>query len=415
MSKIKELQGKLKAEETKLQELRDKTEKWDQRTREQWDQGVSAVDAIEGQIKAELWSEERNIECIQAEVRGGQAHDLGGEQRESGELDYEDAVNTVLKYKRGNEKGAKAFAEARSALNEVAVLQRGEKRTNVVGTNSAGGYLVNNEYQNRIIEVMKAYGGMIENCHILNTVTGADLPMPKMNETSVLGELVSEATATNDGDVTLDQFVLKGYKYSSKAIKLSNELIQDDGYNLIGKISDIAGARIGRISNLHLTSGDGSSKPTGVTTVAGASAITTAVNTITVDKIIDLIHSIDPAYRKSPKFKLSFNDSTLKLLRKLKDADGRPIWEPNVKAGAPSLIQGVPYFVNQDLPDLSAAGNKAILCGDWDKYIVRIVRNMSVKRADERYIEQDIVAFFGFTRLDGNLEDATAIKSLIVA
>ena len=56
----------------------------------------------------------------------------------------------------------------------------------------------------------------------------------------------------------------------------------------------------------------------------------------TFDELIDLEHSVDPLYRAAPTCRFMFNDGVLKALRKLKDGQGRYIWQPpDVKAGQP--------------------------------------------------------------------------------
>jgi HK97 family phage major capsid protein len=107
-----------------------------------------------------------------------------------------------------------------------------------------------------------------------------------------------------------------------------------------------------------------------------------------------------------------FADSTLKAIKLLVDGNGRPLWQPGVSAGignkAPDTILGYEYVINQDMPVLPASGtaNNFMLFGDFSKYVIRSVKQLSVLRLDERYADYGQVAFIGFARYDGNVIDA---------
>ena len=118
-----------------------------------------------------------------------------------------------------------------------------------------------------------------------------------------------------------------------------------------------------------------------------------------------------------PKVKLMFNDNTLKQIMKLSigSADDRPLWVPSMRDGSPATIEGYQYCINQDMPGNDEAGNKLMAFGDWSKYLIRIVRDFSIRRTEERHIEEFVVGFYGFARMDGKLINTDAIKTLAVA
>jgi len=221
---------------------------------------------------------------------------------------------------------------------------------------------------------------------------------------------VGEGAEHTELDTEFSQLVLNAFLYSSKRVPVSWQFLQDNAIGFAGRIGSILGERIGRITNTHFTTGDGSSKPKGVVTAATSSAITTAAAaTITYDDIIDLKHSVDPAYRDQGA-RFMFNDTTLKLLKKIKiphfsgDTGGMPLWRAGMAAGDMNTIDGDPYTVNQQV--LSGAGTKAMLYGLLSKYQIRDVRDITLIRMDERYAELGVVAFLAFSRHDGDLLDA---------
>jgi HK97 family phage major capsid protein len=117
------------------------------------------------------------------------------------------------------------------------------------------------------------------------------------------------------------------------------------------------------------------------------------------------VHSVDPAYRTGPKVRFMFNDSTLKLLRKLKDGNGQYLWQPGMQAGEGSTLFGYQYTINQDLANVGSS-SKSIVFGDFSKYKIRDVRGITVKRLNERYADSDQVGFFALMRTDGRVLDS---------
>jgi HK97 family phage major capsid protein len=206
---------------------------------------------------------------------------------------------------------------------------------------------------------------------------------------------------------------LNAYKYSSGPILVSSELLQDSAFDIEQILRDAMAMRIGRKVNLDLTTGDGDGDPDGIVPAAGAGVTGAAQAAVTLDEMLDLVHSIDPAYRTDPSVGFMFNDKTLKALRKLKDGDGNYIWQAaNVQTGAPNSLLGYRYNINQACADVGTSA-KSILFGAMNRYIVRRVREFAVKRLVERYADYDQVGFIGFARYDGDLMDTAAVKYYI--
>jgi len=280
-----------------------------------------------------------------------------------------------------------------------------ERRAQAVGTDSAGGYTVADEFYRQLEEAMKAHGGVREVATVIRTATGSALDMPTVNDTSNKGAILAENAQVSEQDQTFSVVTLNAYKYSSKLIRVSTELLQDSAFDLPGYLARSLGERIARITNEHFTAGDGSSKPNGIVTAAatGKTGATGQTGTVTYDDLVDLFHSVDPAYRRNGVWMLS--DASLKVIRKLKDSQGLPMWQPGMVAGEPDTILGKRYVINQDMP-VMAANAKSIIFGDLSKYVIRDVLGVQVLRLNERYADYGQVGFMAFSRHDGDLLDA---------
>lgn len=290
-----------------------------------------------------------------------------------------------------------------------------ELRALTTQTGSSGKYTIPQGFVPQIESAMLKYGGPRKVATVFRTDSGNDLPWPTSDDTSNAGELVAENVAANEQDVAFGQVIFNAYKYSSKMIKVPFELLQDNAFDLASWLAVRLGERIGRITALHFTAGTGSGQPNGMVTASTLGVTAAGAAAITADELIDLQHSVDPAYREDAGF--MFNDGTLKAIRKLKDGDGNYLLQlGNFQVAAPPTILGDPYTVNQHMPAMTT-GLKSVLYGDFGKYHIREVAGLRFVRADERYVESDQVAFIAWIRTDGDLIDAgtNPVKHLIQA
>jgi len=297
-------------------------------------------------------------------------------------------------------------------LNAKAPKTQAEARAQSL-TGSAGGYTVPQGFINQLESSLLAFGGMREVATILRTAEGNDLPIPTVSDHSNVGAILAENTQVAEQDITFAQITLKAYKYSSKLIRVSSELLQDSAIDLESFIGGALGERIARIFNTHATTGDNSSKPQGIS-ASGAGKTAAAVDAITFAELLDLQHSLDPAYRANAKFMM--HDSTFKLVRKLVDDQNRPIFMNDLSATSPGTLFGVPVVINQDVATVAASA-KAIYYGDFSKYIIRDVQDFTLLRLEERYADYHQVGFVGFSRHDGRILDAGTdpIKHMVMA
>jgi HK97 family phage major capsid protein len=276
---------------------------------------------------------------------------------------------------------------------------------------SAGGYLVPEDFSYALSVATKFTGEVERLAQVLNTQSGATLPYPKVDDTSIVGAILSEGSADVVSDMTFAALNLGAYTYSSKIVKVSYQLLQDAAFDLDAFLVDALGTRIARGQNAHFTTGDGSSKPTGIIT-AGSSALTTASATaITADEILTLIHSVDKSYRNSASFALMGADSTAAAIRKLGvgSSNDFPVFIPGMAAGEPDRVFGVPFYVNNDMAAI-AATNKPLVAADFSKYVVRNAGGVQMLRLNERYADALLVGFIAYKRSDAGAINGSAIK-----
>jgi HK97 family phage major capsid protein len=275
-------------------------------------------------------------------------------------------------------------------------------------TTTTGGYTVADETMQALEIALLQYSTLRGVATVRRTATGGPMPFPTTNDTANKGEIIGENLTSNELEMTFGQLVLDAYKYSSKYVLASIEFLQDTSINANQFIGDMLGTRIARITNDHFTTGTGTSQPFGIV-AAAASGVTGVADPPTYDNFVDLVHSVDPAYRVNARF--MFNDATLKTLKKIKvlqysgDATGMPLWQPSMTASQPDTILGYPFLINQSMAGPGSAAKK-VLFGDFSKYQIRDVKEVQLMRLDELFALLGQVAFLAISRHDGDLLNA---------
>jgi HK97 family phage major capsid protein len=279
-------------------------------------------------------------------------------------------------------------------------------------TTTEGGFTVATEYMRSLEEAMKAYGGMLQVATVVPTASGAQMNFPTADATAEEGEIVGQNAGATLGETVFGNTTVDVYRYSSKKIALPFELVQDNFLDLEAYIQGLLAMRLGRITNKHFTNGTGSSQPRGVVvgSALGKAGVTGQTLTVTYDDLVDLQHSVNRAYRTLPGVGFMMADTSLRVVRKVKDENNRPIFVPGYEAGnpggAPDRLLGQPIIINDDVPAMAASA-KSILYGAYSKYIVRQVMDLTLFRmTDSAFTLNGQVGFVAFQRMGGNLVDA---------
>jgi HK97 family phage major capsid protein len=357
---------------------------------------IDAIEADEGRRSklAAGEAEMRRANNPQGIGRDGGAEGDGGEERGANSKRYGAAF---LRYLRGG---------MENLNGEQRELLMAEFRDLGVSTGGAGGYTVPQGFYGQIVEAMKQFGAMLDPALVtmLPTGTGNDLPIPTSNDTAQTGEQLDENTAAADQANTFGQKTLKAWMFSSKTVYCSLQLLQDSAFPIESYLAGLLGRRLGRIMNSKFTTGAGTTTPEGVVvgSTLGKTGAAGQVATIIYDDIVDLVYSVDPAYRAASSFMCA--DTTIKVLRKLKDSQGRPLWEPSLTAGDPDVLFGYPVKSNNDMAT-PAASAKSLIFGDFKNYFVRLVGQVQMVRI-EKNIDKLQVGFLGYQRADGQLINA---------
>lgn len=331
----------------------------------------------------------------------------------AGDMDYRSAFHAYL---RAQGQRGEMAPEARAVLDAGFAAIEHRAQTTVA---AAGGYTVPTELANILVQSMLAWGPMYDPGITTELVTagGGPITMPTVNDTTtVVVKHTQGTTLTDDGgsDVVFGEKVLNAFAFNTEWLRVSKELADDSIFAMETILGNLLGERLGRRANLELTVGDGDGDPNGIVTASALGKTAASATAITFDEIMDLEHSVDPAYRVGPRVRFMFNDSTLLAVRKLKNGSGDYIWQMgNVQAGIPPTLNGRPYSINQAMASIGT-GNRSMVFGDFSKYYVRKVGSPLIGAIQDKDFWPGF-GIAGYIRFDGELADAAAVKHLVQA
>ncbi len=306
------------------------------------------------------------------------------------------------------EKKGTASDEYRKAMF-TAIRTKFRDVSNVLqeGIDEAGGYLVPDEYDRRLIDVLDEENVLRG---LATTIRTSGERKINIAATKPAALWVEEGGALTFGDATFDQKLLDAHKLHV-AIKITEELLADNAFQLEDYILTQFGKAIANAEEDAFLNGDGEGKPTGLFADAQV-GVTIGTVEIDADDVIDLIYKLKRPYRKKASF--ITNDSTLAVLRKLKDENGNYLWQPSLQNGEPDRILGYAIRTSQFAPKL-AAGKAALAFGDFSYYNIGDRGQRTLQVLKELFAGNGMVGYVMKERVDGLLVLPEAVQVLKVA
>lgn len=269
------------------------------------------------------------------------------------------------------------------------------------GVDADGGYLVPEEYDRRLIDVLDEENIM----RTLGTkITTSGQHKINIAATKPAASWIEEGGALTFGDATFSQIFLDAYKLHV-AIKVTEELLYDNAFNLENYIVTQFGRALANAEEDAFLNGDGTGKPLGLFAAMGGGTVAdTLTAAVKSDDLISLVYALKRPYRRKASFIL--NDQTLASLRKLKDNNGAYIWQPSYQAGEPDRLLG--YTVHTS----AYAPADAIAFGDYSYYNIGDRGTRSFAELKELFAGNGMVGFVAKERVDGKLVLPEAVQIL---
>nr|DAH98286.1 MAG TPA: major capsid protein [Caudoviricetes sp.] len=270
-----------------------------------------------------------------------------------------------------------------------------------------GGFLVPEEFENQIVTALEENNVIRSIAKTITTAAERKIPIAA---THSVAQWTPENGAYAESNPTFGQKTIDAFKLTD-LVKVSTELLQDSMFNLESYISSEFARAFGIAEEQAFCTGTGVGQPTGIFTENGGEVGITlsSASNITCDNIIELVHSLKSPYRRNAVFLM--NDSTVSMLRKLKDTNGAYLWQPSLQAGQPDRLLGYPLYTSPYVPTVKAAA-MPIAFGDFSNYWIADRMGRSIQRLNELYAGNGQVGFIATERVDAKVILSEGIKLL---
>jgi HK97 family phage major capsid protein len=288
-----------------------------------------------------------------------------------------------------------------------------------VGTDSEGGYLVSPQFRQKLVEVMKAYGGLAAAVDSFSTDRGGSIEYPSVDDTASVGAITAEEAAFTTGtDLAFGTITLGAYKYTSTGadasagLRVSVELLQDSEFDIEALIARAFGTRIARKQAVDWTIGTGTGMPFGIAHAGlTADVVLAAGNAITYQKLLDVESALDPSYEQNAAW--GFNKATWQRIRALVDTAGRPLVDKQADAGIGQRpdreLLGYPVIIDQQFPNSNTLSARWGVLGDLrEAYTIRRVANFTMVVNPYSRANFGQVEYVAWERADGNVQNRKA-------
>ncbi|MCM1096928.1 MAG: phage major capsid protein [Ruminococcus flavefaciens] len=327
---------------------------------------------------------------------------------EEREAELSRPVNTPLtvkpyKAEGGGEKTGRASDEYRKGMLQ-ALRSNFRQISDVLqeGVDADGGYLVPEEYDSRLIDVLDEENIMRG---IATKITTSGEHKINIAATKPAASWIEEGGQLTFGDATFDQTILDAYKLHV-AIKVTEELLYDNAFGLENYIITQFGKALANAEEDAFLNGDGKGKPTGLFDTSKGGTLADTIEKIASDDLFNLVYALKRPYRKRASFIL--NDKTLASIRTLKDNNGAYIWQPSYQAGEPDRLLGYAMHTSAYAP------TDSIAFGDYSYYNIGDRGTRSFAELKELFAGNGMVGFVAKERVDGKLVLPEAVQILKV-
>jgi len=304
-------------------------------------------------------------------------------------------VNSLIRQKNGQAIHDPVFAQVTRAMS--------------VGTDAVGGYLVPEEWAAEIIRKRRERNFMRQICTVGTKGAGTrHIPVGDDDGVATYG---AEASAYSEDDESFSEITVDDHK-CKRLVKVSEELLADADYDVEGYIETRCAESMADIEEEKFIAGSGSGEPRGFITDVTQNITAAGATTVTALELIDLEFAVGRAYRSDASYIMQ--DATLKIVRKLVDGDGRPLWQPSLQASDPSTLNGYPVYTSAYVP-AATTGLESIFFGAFKYHHIFDRTGINMQRLDELYAANGQVGFRFYARNDSALTVPAAIAKLTQA
>ena len=366
-----------------------------------WHEAKELIDSVEA--RGGVWSgeDEAKYAALTADInKRNELIEL--EQREAKTAEV--VASAVIDFAGASVSDSESDILRKMALGEI----RNHEFRAITG--STTGAPVPTNFYSEIVKVARLVNPLLDYATVINTASGENLQIPSQAGFST-ATIVGQGASIGTSEPTFNALqTLSSFKFSALA-QLSRELIADSGVDIVAFLADQFGNAFGYAIGDKIVNGTGTVEPTGFLAAAGTGVTgsTGVSGAFTADNVIDLVYSLDGSLRAKPTFAMLANSTSIAALRKLKDSQGRYLFDVGVGADKRDLVLGVPVIETPAMPS-PATGANSLAVGDLKALYIRNAGGLDLSRSDDYAFGNDLATWRATWRLDSKLIQTANIK-----
>lgn len=357
-------------------------------------------------LTAEIQREQRMID-LEAEQRQSANGDRNPQQRRQPgtgiQTEQRDATDTaeyrqaMLRYMVTGSIGSELRTDVRSG--EI----RSILGVSLTGTSATGAVMAPAQLERSLLADLADINAVRGAADVRSSDSDVDIPYVDTHATAYMVDEGADFTSTTP---KFGKKTMKAYKAGALTY-VTVEAMQDMLLDMEAFIRDDFSRAFAKLEEGQFISGTGTKQPSGILT-GGTSALTAASSTaLTTDELLDLVYAVPAEYRRNGRFLMA--DGTIKAIRKLKDSDGRYLWQPALQGGQPDTLLGYRLMTSDSMPAMAASA-KPVIFGDFKQYRILDRRGLYFQRLNEIAAPSGQVGFLAYRRYDGQVMHANALK-----
>ena len=284
-----------------------------------------------------------------------------------------------------------------------------EERELFAGSNTQGGYLIGPEqFVAELLRGIRDAVGIEQRARVFTTSSIAGLGVPTLTTRPSKPKWTSELSAGDpDTTMALGKRALEP-KQLAKEILVSNVLLMNSELPAEQIVRDELAAIFGETKEYAYLLGSGANEPLGMFVASemgvptsrdissGANAGAGGVN---FDGLKDAKGALKQGYRAGAVW--IFHRDLVTKISKLKDNDGRYLWQDAVTLGEPDTISNIPVLESEFAPNTITQDSYVGMLANLNYYWIQNAKQFSILRINEVHYRRNMIAFAANLWADG--------------
>ena len=283
------------------------------------------------------------------------------------------------------------------------------------GIGTEGGYLSPpEEFVNQLIQKVDDEVFIRQHATVHTLMNSDTLGIPTLDTDPDDAEWTSEiATGSEDSSMAFGKRELKPAPLA-KRIKVSKKLLRTSALPVANIVMERMAHKQAIPQEKGFLLGTGAGQPLGVYTAStdgistGRDVLTGSATTFTFDGLKNAKYSLKAPYLRNARWNL--HRDGVAIIAKLKDGDGRYLWQDSVVENEPDRLLGLPVDMSEFTPNTFTTGLYVGMLADFSHYWIAQSLAIEIQRLDELYAETNQIGYITRSEVDGMpvLEEAFA-------